>query len=176
MTSFLKWIVWTAVAALGLHVVIVWAIPYALIGAVMLGAAQQNGYNTLYHAPKVDQTARTVVRPAPDLAYSICSYDLSDGALSVTMPKSTNYSSVSFFANDTVNFFALNDREVEGDAQDIVLMRESDRTTIVPPTAIGVRAPSTRGLVLFRRVITSDDAWPLVDAERRKADCHLITG
>jgi len=174
MSGFLKWALWVLIAATGLHVVIVWAIPYVLIGAVMIGSAQQNGYNEIYHAPKVDQTARTVVRPAPDLAYSICSYDVSEGALSVTMPTSSAYSSVSFFANDTVNFFALNDREVEGGAQEIILMRETDRSTIVPPTAIGVRAPSTKGLVLFRRVITSDDAWPLVDQERRRADCNLI--
>lgn len=176
MSGFLKWIVWTVFAAVGLHFVLVWLVPYVLMGAVIIGASQQNGVNEIYQAPKVDQTSRTVVRPAPDLAYTTCAFDLRKGALAVTMPKSETYSSVSFFADDTVNFFALNDRAVEGVSQEIILMRESDRSTIVPPTAIGVRAPTTKGLVLFRRVIPSDDAWPAIDAERRKADCRLIQG
>ncbi len=174
MSSFLKWIVWVLIAAVGLHFVLLWLVPYVLMGAVIIGSSQQNGVNAIYHAPKVDQTARTVVRPAPDLAYTTCAFDLRDGALEVTMPKSQTYSSVSFFTDDTTNFFALNDREVEGASQTIILMRESDRSTIVPPTAIGVRAPTTKGLVLFRRVIPSEDMWPVIDAERRKADCKLI--
>ncbi len=176
MTGFLQWSFWNLGAAFGSHFVFVWMVPYVLMGVVIIGSAQENGPNTIYHPQRVTAESRTVVRPAPDLAYSTCSYDLGEGALAITVPKSAAYSSVSFFADDTVNFFALNDREIEGASQEVILMRESDRSTIVPPTTISVRAPSTKGLVLFRRVIPSDDAWPAIDAERRKADCRLIRG
>ena len=174
MNGLTKWLVWTLLGALGLHVLLVWLLPYGLMSVVLSGAARVGGVNQIYHAPQVTEQSRTVVRPAPDLAYSICVFDLSKGALRVTMPQSRSYSSVSFFAHDTVNFFALNDRDVAGPAQQIILTQEGDQSAVVPPDAITVRAPSKRGLVLFRRVIPSESAWPDIDAQRREAGCQLI--
>lgn len=174
MKGLSKWLTWTLLGGLGLHLLLVWLLPYGLMSMVLNGASRLSGVNAIYHAPKVTEQSRTVVRPAPDLAYSTCVFDLSEGALRVTMPHSQTYSSVSFFGDDTVNFFALNDRAVKGATQHIILMREGEHIADVAPDAIAVRAPSKRGLVLFRRVIPSQSAWPAIDAQRREADCQLI--
>jgi len=70
--------------------------------------------NTILHAPRPTSRSRGVVRPSPDMLYSICVYDLSaaGGAVRVSthdMPET--YWSVSLFDVDTNNFYALNDRQ-----------------------------------------------------------------
>ncbi len=174
MTGFKKWLFLSLTGAIFLHFIFVWSIPYALMQIVILGSSKEVGANVIYHPPKIDKTSRDVVRPAPDLAYSTCAYNLSQGALEVTVPKSNAYSSVSFFANDTVNFFALNDRDIAGDSQKIILAAEGQQD--IPPTsdALIIRSPSKKGLVLFRRVIPSKDLWSKIDAERRLASCTFL--
>ncbi|MGB1088394.1 MAG: DUF1254 domain-containing protein [Alphaproteobacteria bacterium] len=143
----------------------------ALMSVLIGGASRQAGINTINHPPQITAESRLVVRPAPDLAYSSCAFDVSDGAVSLTLTQSTTYASLSLFADDTVNFFALNDRDVRGAETQIVIVRVGDRSTIIPPGAIRVEAPSNRGLALWRRVIPSPDAWPVIDEKRREVAC-----
>ncbi|MGB3754558.1 MAG: DUF1254 domain-containing protein [Parerythrobacter sp.] len=57
-------------------------------------------------APRMTPQTQTVVRPSPDLAYSICLYDLTAApeGLLVTMAAFDDYASLSFFDARTDNF------------------------------------------------------------------------
>lgn len=174
MNSFLKWGGVTLAVAVVSHFMFVAALPTAIMTVLLGRGSAQIGANAIVHPEKIDQTSRLVVRPAPDLAYSTCVFDLADGAVAVTLHRSATYASVSFFADDTVNFFALNDREVVGEKMEVVLVRAGDTATVIPQGAIRVEAPSNKGLVLWRRVIPSDAAWPMIDEQRRKEICGRL--
>ena len=176
MTGFLKTMVFVLLGAVAIHYLAIWGLPRAImaVGAIAADRSDQLRVNHIIHPPKVTKDARTVVRPAPDLAYSACPFDMRKGGVRVVLPASDDYSSVSFFASNTDNFFALNDRAVEGDAQEIWLLPEDDQATQVPPHIIRVDAQSDRGLILFRRVIPSEADWPRIDAERRRANCEPL--
>jgi uncharacterized membrane protein len=101
-------------------------LPRFIMLRTMAGIVKMaGGANTITHAPRATWHSRGVVRPSPDLLYSICVYDLgaADGAVRVSthdMPET--YWSVSVFDANTNNFYALNDRQAKSGAADFILM------------------------------------------------------
>lgn len=136
----------------------------------------RRGVNVALPSPRPDASARTVVRLSPDLLYSACVFDLRSGPLRVTAPVPDSYFSISGFAADTSNFFAFNDRTAALDAEgqrhiDLVLTHGDARPAALPAGAQRVTAPSARGVILFRILITDDAALPQlrtnIQAEQR---------
>jgi uncharacterized membrane protein len=155
--------VFMGVAALA-NVLAVAALPH-LVNLVVMHklAALAGGENRALHAPRADANARAVVRPSPDMLYTACVFDVSGHPLRISAPVQDSYVSISGFAADTSNFFAINDTGVEPGADgrkifDIVLTRGP--LADAPPGTRVVLAPSSRGLILFRSLITNDAELP----------------
>ena len=126
------------------------------------------GINIALPAPRANADARTVVRPSPDLLYTACVFDLKNGPLHITAPVQDSYVSVSGFAADTSNFFALNDAEIAADVEGnkhINLLLTRTQASALPEGATRILAPSDRGLILFRSLITSEAALPELQAK-----------
>jgi uncharacterized membrane protein len=165
----LPWVLAALVIAIGVHLVLLHQIP----GYVMRTALTRMGpVNTIAHGKRVDASARAVVRPSPELLYSTCPYDVSGRPLRITaeVPQGT-YWSVSFFDDETNNFYVRNDRQVKGGHIDILLMAAAPLDKPLPKGAEVVHAPSLKGLVLFRTLINDDAQFAAIDAARRTANC-----
>ena len=95
--SGLKWLVYIVVATTAFYFVGLNAIPYGVMQIFKSRMASQANVNTIFHSERATDTARTVVRPSPDLLYSVCWYDLSKGPVRVVSgaPRDT-YWSVAF--------------------------------------------------------------------------------
>jgi uncharacterized membrane protein len=146
---------------LGVHALTVWYLPRLAMNTAMsrmdaIGAQ----VNAIAHIPPTDETSRRVVRPSPDLLYSVCALDLSNGPVRIRAADWGGYLSLSLFSANTDNVFALNDSEVEGDI-DVLVARggESD-------VALG----STRGIAIIRRLATDPLALTRADEIRRNND------
>lgn len=165
--------------ALAANLATVAALP-RLINAYVMYRIEQlaGGANRALPAPRADASARTVVRPSPDLLYTACVFDLADGPLRITAPVQDRYVSVSGFAADTSNFFAINDGDIEPDAAgrkrfDIVVARAG--ATGLPAGARVVTAPSERGLILFRSLITRDADVPALQRDfQARQECRSL--
>lgn len=148
-----------------------------LINAYMMHRIVQTagGYNHAMAAPRADASARTVVRPSPDLLYTVCVFDVSEHPLRITAPIQDSYVSISGFAADTRNFFAVSDADIPPDAQgkktfNVILTRHGTPSGI--PGARQVEAPSDRGIILFRSLITDDAALPVLKSDfQSKQSC-----
>lgn len=119
----------------------------------------QQGRNIALPAARADASARTVVRPSPDLLYTACVFDLSAGPLHLRTPVPPSYLSISGFASDTSNFFAVNDRDATVDADGhryLDLLLVADASVAAPPDTRVIVSPSQRGLVLFRTLIPDE--------------------
>jgi uncharacterized membrane protein len=153
------------------HVVAVWAIPRAIMMGTMIAMARRQGRNVAEYAPRADETSHAVVRPSPDLLYSLCVFDVADGPLQITadVPRDT-YWSVSMFAANTDNFFVLNDRQATGGHVALVLASPG-AVVEVPAGAVRVDAPSDRGIVLVRTLVSDETRLAELDAVRRTFRC-----
>jgi uncharacterized membrane protein len=79
------------------------------------------------------------------------------------------YWSVSVFDADTNNFYALNDRQAKTGAADF-LLADSARPANDERLPV-VAAPTSRGIVLFRILVSDDARMTELDAARRHAHC-----
>lgn len=158
------------IAALS-HVAVVYAYPRLIMRGAWEAMAEAADPNGLIHAPLPDATSRTVVRPSPDLLYSVCIFDLAAGPWAIGLAVPETYMSVSLYAMNTDNFFTVNDRQID---------RESLRLLIVPgavdevPAADGtlvVRSPSERGIALVRFFAGRGDQADNIEAARRTLRC-----
>jgi uncharacterized membrane protein len=152
LRAWFGWIVLTLAIAAAVHVGSVYAIPYA---AMELVTSRMGSPNTMHQQSRPTAASRFVVRPSPDLLYSACSYDLSNGPIEVkaAIPAGT-YWSVSAFDNATNNWFVRNDRQMTGATLDLVIAPPGSNSSN-PPFAQRLVAvsPSMHGLVLIRNLI-----------------------
>ncbi|NWG46765.1 MAG: DUF1254 domain-containing protein [Alphaproteobacteria bacterium] len=135
---------------------IVWAAPYYCMHAVeKRWLPLFGGWNKLGHAGRPSPRRRTIVQPNPDVFNSTCCYDLSGGAIRFKGPLPEDYWSLSLFAQNSDNYFAVNDSEIDGRFFDIVVHREGQRP---PEGALKgathvVASPTTKGVMLVRMFV-----------------------
>lgn len=156
-------------AAAGLvHAAALLALPYGIMSRVFAGLGAQAGANAFVHPPLATEESRAVVRPSPDLAYSSALFDVSEHALHVTVPLSAPYTSLSGFASNTDNFFALNDQTAGSDPIDVVIVGPGTPRAGLEGRRV-IESPSDRGVLLVRRVVPDAGAFPAIDAARQRA-------
>jgi uncharacterized membrane protein len=165
-----RWIAATLLVAAVVHGATVFLLPRFVMHRTMAGIAKSAGINTVMHAPRTTWRSRGIVRPSPDMLYSICVYDLgaTDGAVRISthdMPET--YWSVSVFDVNTNNFYTLNDRQAKTGVADFLLVgpgrsAETGRLPIVT-------APTNRGIVLFRTLVHDESHIAEIDAARHYA-------
>lgn len=173
MKTWFIWIAATLTLAAVFHILTIFGLPYAIMDRAMAGiASSAGGVNAPVYPERASAASRGIVRPSPDLLYTACVYDVSEQPVRLTSPVPDTYWSLSVFASNTDNFFVVNDRQVASDRIEIVLAPEGS------PAANGdvpvIIAPTTRGIVLFRSLITSDDSRTEIDVLRRQAHCEPL--
>lgn len=173
MKTWPLWIAACIALAAVFHILTVFALPYGIMNRAMAGiAAQAGGTNKAIHPAPATAEARGIVRPSPDLLYTACVYDVSDKPVRLTSPVPDTYWSLSAFAANTDNFFVVNDREVRGNHIEIILTGRDD--IVAEGGHPIIVAPSTRGIVLFRSLVSSDEAADDLDQLRRQANCEPL--
>lgn len=167
-------ILFVAAAVIG-HAGLVLFVPNFLMGMAMDRISRQGRLiNQFQFGPRTTQQSRSVVRPAPDLAYATCVYDLTDGPLLIEAAPSPDqgYVSVSVFAANTDNT-AVFDTAQRPQGIRFILAREGQP---VPPGEQVVISPSDKGIVLDRRLAPTADAFAAADQARRANRCEPAGG
>jgi uncharacterized membrane protein len=160
--------------AVAFHMATVMLYPTGRLLALSLkGKREGRKVNRIYHAPRVTAASRHVVRPSPDLLYSICSYDVSEAPLRITASVPDTYWSLSLYASNTDNFFVINDRQVLSKKLEMVLVGP-DSDAPEGTTARVVVSPSDRGVALIRTLITDEATVADLQHAQRQARCESL--
>jgi uncharacterized membrane protein len=167
----------TLALATAVHLLAVWAVPRVIMGRV-LSAAQPEKTTGVFLPPMTDASARRIVMPSPDLLYATCAFDVGTRPLRIRAdPKSPRYWSIALYADNSDNFFVINDREAAGKPIDIVLIgpKAYPQAPALPAGASVIDAPSARGLLLMR-VLVADYAAEksVVEAARSTLRCEAL--
>lgn len=177
MKRLVIWFACVAVLAALVHVAAVWAAPRIIMAKVMSRIGGSEAVNSFVEPARATADTRWVVRPSPDLAYSVCILDLSKGPVRVRVPLTGPYTSVALYSSATDNYFVENGREAASPALDILVAPPgASKPANVPEGARLIEAPAMKGLVLVRRVIESDAAFEALDKVRRQASCAPFQG
>lgn len=155
------------------------AIPGIIMGKAMERIAGDGG-GEARHAPRLTEDTQTIVRASPDMLYSVCAYDLSEGPRLVTVPwpADGNYASVSFYDARTNNFEVISDRDSEAQSTAIILAQWPEGGPVPGMLAgadLQANAPTRRGLILYRRVIDAGTDLEAADAERQGFTCRSLS-
>lgn len=171
MTRSIQMLLFAAGVAVATHFAAVYAMPRLAMHKAMATIGRDGArLHQWIHTRRTSPQARTIVRPSPDLAYSVCVFDLSRGDVRLRVHPSPGYWSLSLYAADSDNVGVWND-ETEPQGVDVVLTRE--RT----PDAGGGSAfafPTARGIAVVRRLAQTDAAWATVAAAREHDLCTLL--
>ncbi len=173
MKRYLVPLLLAIVVAVATHAAVIEAIPVMLMRGAMSRMLSHGSSNQWLAAKRVTAQSRTVIRPSPELAYSACVYDLSQGPVHMRVQAMNDYWSLSLFEANSDNFYIADNRTASGGV-DIWLL--GDRPANGPPPAgvMIVRSPSDRGIGLIRRHATNAAQWPQIEAARREDRCESV--
>lgn len=171
MNSVLRWGIATILLAALVHLVAVYCFP-----TVMMSMAQRairnrvGGANRIYHSPPVTVKTNELVMQSPDLLYSSCAYDLADGPVRIFARVPDTYWSLSLYQANTDNFFILNDRQVDGDRVEVVLIGKGQGAPTDPKVRV-ITAPTKKGVIALRSLIQDASRLDELIAVQGQAFC-----
>ncbi len=169
-----RWLAAVAVVAVATHLVLLHFGARLVMGRVYDAMTAFAGVNAPAFPPRPTAETDRIVRSSPDLLYSICAYDLTDGPVEIAgvVPPGT-YWSASFYDMNTDNFRVVNDREAASRfAFRLVRAGEGGAKA----GAETVESPTARGVVLFRTLISDEKRLGELDAARREVTCGRAPG
>lgn len=149
------------------------ATPTVIMDRAWMRLSEQAGYNKMTHTPLVTAERQTIVRPSPDLAYSICAFDLSKAPLEVmanAVPD--HYWSLTVFDSVTNVAFVESDRDSKGRPIRIALATADQ---IVRRGVRKIVMPDGKGVALIRVLLNNRAEIGAVDAYRKKSFCRPLT-
>lgn len=134
--------------------------------------AEQAGHNRMTHSPLVKAESQVIVRPSPDLAYSVCAFDLTGGPLEVRAnPVPQHYWSLTVFDSVTNVAFVESDRDSKGAPVRIVLATAGQA---VPQGMRKITMPDAKGVALIRVLLKNRGEIAAVDAFRKRSYCRAL--
>lgn len=176
MTLWLRRIAVVLVLAAGFHALAVWALPRMITTRVMSRGAVRMGINQAYAQDLPTDKSRLVVQPSPDLLYAICLYDISTAPLLLESDLPKDYWSLSVFALNSDNVFAVNDQQVQTRHPRYILARDAKPTGLPPDLADVpvIVTPSSLGVVLFRNLVLDPTDMADARAAQKSAKCTAV--
>jgi uncharacterized membrane protein len=174
MNRWIKLAMFAVAVAVLSHLAVIGLVPRVIMSIAMDRIAQSaGGWNTFHHAPRVTATSQQIVRSSPDLAYSTCAVDLAAGPVRVHVHPGGRYASVAVYAGNTDVVTQTNDLRFGSDGVRLLLVGARSPVAAQPGEQT-VSLPSSRGLVLVRRLAPTAEAFELVDAARRSDSCAQV--
>lgn len=146
------------------------ATPFALMRLAAAKAGKGLPLNRFAFGPMTTAENQTIVRPSPDLSYSLCVFDVSKGPVLIrTKPIPDRYWSVSIFDARTDVAAVRSDRDTGGKAAMLAIVKAGQ---VGPPGYEAVPARYDKGVVLIRILLADKAEFAAIDALRRKSFCR----
>ncbi|NRA28919.1 MAG: DUF1254 domain-containing protein [Parvularculaceae bacterium] len=147
-------------------------VPVAVMEAIeakMIGPDRQ--WNKCVHERQYGPLPR-VARSNPDSMVTRVAYDLSEGSLRLRGETWADYWSLSVYQQNTDNVFVINAQQIQGRTFDFTLSPSQDSPVRSPSQRI--ISPTTKGILLIRRFVVSEDDVPAVHANQDSMTCELV--
>jgi uncharacterized membrane protein len=177
----IRWLIWLASGLLLGGIVHLATILY------LPNTATQDAYARISAIAPVNQvvplpapTAEKSIVPLMDPAFAaaVCRYDLSEAPLKLTVPVSPAYTSVTFYTNKNVAYYAINDRAAGRRSIELDLMTAAQRAELPDDEEVAaadrliVESPTPTGLIVIRALAAEQGIMPAAVASLSSARCQ----
>lgn len=153
----------------GAYQVTLLATPFALMRVAINRLSTSGAVNEFSHGKMATAANQPIVRPSPDLAYSNCVFDVSNGPVLIDIaPVPNHYWSVSIFDARTDVAAVRSDRDTGGKPARLALFGEGQTA---PAGYEAVPLKHDRGIALIRILLANPKEFAGVDAIRRQSRC-----
>ncbi|HEX7850105.1 MAG TPA: DUF1254 domain-containing protein, partial [Sphingomonas sp.] len=147
--------------------------PRVLMELATHRIAKGVGYNRMVAVPLATDKVRAIVRPSPDLAYSSCPFDLSNGPVLVDIePVPALYWSLSIFDSRTDVAYVRNNIDAGNQPIRVAIAQPGQP---VPDGMTAVRVNGTTGIALLRILAPDRTRFGAIDAARKKSSCKALS-
>jgi len=158
------------------HIVSILAMPSLAERNAYMRLAELTDSNVMLMLP--DATAQAAALPMLDPAFisAVCLYDLSEKPLKVRVPATADYTSVSFYTDEVLAFYALSD-QAAGKVIELDLMNAAQKAAlpedeeITAADRLVIESPSQEGIVLVRAYVRERGMRDLVRRQLEAATC-----
>ncbi len=145
------------------------ATPFVLMHAAMKKIGGDGKVNAFAFGAPATADRQPIVRPSPDLVYSSCVFDVSDGPVLIRVePVPGHYWSLSIFDARTDVAAVRSDRDTGGKPAMLALHRKGQ---VVPAGWQPVELKYNRGIALIRILMADKAEYSVIDALRRRSTC-----
>lgn len=129
-------------------------------------------------APTPDKATMPFMDPA--FASAVCRYDLSHGPLKLSIPVSIAYTSVSFYTDRNIAYYAINDRSAGRRSIELDLMTTEqheampENENVTAADLLIVESPTLTGLIAIHALAPEPGLMPKVEATISGSKCSQI--
>lgn len=179
--SFAYWLGLTLFLAIAVHLVAVFAIPRLAAEGASSFTEVTSTTGEAVVLPDPRPGAQVMPSMDPFFLYTVCSYDLSEQALAVSVPEFEGYWSLAFYDSDRTTFYAINDRSAGGNAGEIFLMSPQQVPAFWATFPIGaapplvIEAQQATGVVVFRLLIEHRSQREVYLGFANEFDCSAVS-
>ena len=135
-------------------------------------AAGAGSWNACLHNQVYGPRTNAARRANPDSIITSMAYDLSDGPVRVAGETWPRYWSLSFYQQNSDNFFVVNDLELGSSSFDFVLALDGQDTDALGGTT--VVSPTAKGIMLIRRFAADASDMPGIIANQEAMTCGPV--
>jgi uncharacterized membrane protein len=145
-------------------------LPGALLQTEWNRVTEEAGGDNVWLFPPIGSAdAIPNARVCPDVLYSLLGYDLNPNPLRLSVPISRDaFWSLSLIGHDAEEFYSVDDRLVEGDSLDLVILGPGQSSPSQDDSRV-VASPGAFGLAVARIVVPELDSLEALDELRRRA-------
>lgn len=170
MRPWILSLVWIVILSAIIHVAAVWAVPRVTMGQVLDGLSSE-GVNVARRPVRADATLRKGGNPTPDILYTRCVYDVGGQGLMVEATVPNSYWSMVVYGSDSRTFFMTDSIRSTGKVKVLIVSDDSFGNKTAPQGVTLLRVPTSRGLVLFRTLVDSEEAFPDLRYAQQQMTC-----
>lgn len=131
--------------------------------------AGAGSWNACFHNQVYGPRRNAARRANPDSIISSMAYDLSDGPVRISGETWPRYWSLSFYQQNSDNFFVVNDLELDGPIFNYLLATDGQDTSELGGTRIV--SPTVKGIMLVRRFAADASDMPGIIANQEAMTC-----
>ena len=158
------------ITILATNYIIVQKAPMRVMSAIEERIAKAAaGWNSCYHNTTYGPRASAARRANPDSIISSMAYDLANGPVRISGETWPRYWSISFYQQNSDNFFVRNDLETSDSSFEFILaLEEQDTGQFIGET---IHSPTAKGIMLIRRFAADPSDMPGILANQEALYC-----